>query len=145
MTSSQRTTESQNRMAFRFAVQACLEKFYREPAAESIVSDWWDRIEKTSAFKSGLFMHSEPIDTAARLIDKTSVELSLEDDHQYEQIKSDAFRLALKRDKEVKQGSRGIFELGEGRSSGFKTRLRTAAPAKSSGLKQQRVAVAKKA
>jgi len=139
----ERTTEAQNRLAFRFAVRACLEEFYREPAAESIVSAWWGRISKTSAFKSGYFMHSEPIDTAARLIDKEAFELNADQEAAYDQIVADAFRLAIQTS--GKGASRTATEVGRERGSGPRGKLWTASPMAVVGPRPKRAAVAKQA
>lgn len=137
----QRTTEAQNRLAFRFAVKACLEEFYREPAAESIVSAWWSRISKTSAFKSGYFMHSEPIDTAARLIDKEAVELSADQEAAYDRLVADAFRLAIRMS--GKEGSKAAIDVGRG--SGLQGKLRTVSPIAVASPRPKRAVVAKQA
>ena len=137
----QRTTEAQNRLAFRFAVKACLEEFYREPAAESIVSAWGSRISKTSAFKSGYFMHSEPIDTAARLIDKEAVELSADQEAAYDRLVADAFRLAILMS--GKEGSKAVTDVGRG--SGLKGKLGTVSPIAVASPRPKRVVVAKQA
>jgi len=137
----ERTTEAQNRMAFRFAVRACLEVFYREPAAESIVSAWWGRISETSAFKSGYFMHSEPIDTAARLIDKEAVELSAEQELTYDQLVADAFRLAIRMS--GKEASKIASEVPRG--GGLKGNLRTVSPIAGASPKPKQAVVAKQA
>jgi hypothetical protein len=139
----QRTTEAQNRLAFRFAVKACLEDFYREPAAESIVSAWWGRISKTSAFKSGYFMHSEPISTAARLIDKTVVELSAEDEVAYEQLKEDAFRRAIRTND--KESAKGATEVDRDWGSRLKTEPRTPPQRAVASPRPKRALVAKQA
>jgi len=137
----ERTTEAQNRLAFRFAVKACLEEFYREPAAESIVSAWWGRISGTSAFKSGYFMHSEPIDTAARLIDKDSVELSADQEVAYDQLVADAFRLAIRMS--GKEASKAAVEVARGNA--LKGKLRTVPPIAVASPRPRRAVVAKQA
>ena len=66
MTFSARLTESQKKRAYREAGQASLIEFYgvAEPTSRNLVKAWWKRISDTSAFKSGLFMHAEPINTS---------------------------------------------------------------------------------
>lgn len=137
----QRTTEAQNRLAFRLAEQACLLEFYREPAAESIVSDWWERISKSSAFQSGYFLHSEPIDTAARLLDKEFVELSAEQAVAYDQIVADAFRLAIR----ISGQETSVAATEIGRGSGLRVKLRTVPPIAVAGPRPKRAVVAKQA
>jgi len=62
-------TMQQERLAYRRAVILCLERFFDKTPADSqeIVSAWWDRMGKDDVFRSGFFMHDEPINTAADL------------------------------------------------------------------------------
>ncbi len=62
-------TMHQERLAYRRAVTLCLERFFDKSAQESqeIVEAWWQRMGKGKVYTSGLFMHDEPINTAADL------------------------------------------------------------------------------
>jgi hypothetical protein len=62
-------TIHQERLAYARAVTLCLERFFDKSAAESheIVTAWWDRMGTGEVFRSGIFMHDEPINTAADL------------------------------------------------------------------------------
>jgi hypothetical protein len=62
-------TLHQERLAYRRAVQRSLEVFFEKSASEAaqIVDAWWVRMECDSIFKTGFFMHYEPINTAADL------------------------------------------------------------------------------
>lgn len=81
-------SQTQKRMAYRAAVQASLEKFYlqRSPVSHKLVDEWWQRISKTSAFASGLFMHPEPINTAARIAGKDVIEIDASNEATYNQL-----------------------------------------------------------
>ncbi len=88
MTFPTQMTEAQKRMAYRAAVQASLEEFYGKPAPESraLVTAWWNRLSETSAFTSGFFMHSEPINTAARIAHKEVVEINADNEAVYDRL-----------------------------------------------------------
>lgn len=92
-----RMTKPQKRRAYREAVQASLIEFYQTPETESkrLVSTWWKRLSDTSAFKSGLFMHSEPINTAADLIDAEVIPITSEIRERYRRILSDSLNRVL--------------------------------------------------
>ena len=91
-----RVKNAQERLAYRLAVRTCLEVYYGQPIAESHanVDAWWGRISKTSAFKSGYFMHSEPISTAGRIAGKPVVELNERDYKAYEKLIDECWKLA---------------------------------------------------
>ena len=91
-----RIKNAQERLAYRLAVRGCLEVHYGQSVAESHANAeaWWGRISKTSAFKSGYFMHSEPISTAGRIAGKPVVELNERDYKAYEKLIDECWKLA---------------------------------------------------
>jgi 7-keto-8-aminopelargonate synthetase-like enzyme len=94
MTFPSRMTESQKRLAFRAAVQASLERFYGQHAPESrmLLSAWWMRISTSSAFKSGLLMQDEPIDTAAKIVHRDAVKINAKTETVYAQLLQNAIQ-----------------------------------------------------
>jgi hypothetical protein len=78
MTLTAGMTKSQKRRAYREAVRLSLMRSYgaSEQASRELVKAWWRRISETSAFKSGLFMHSQPMNTAAGLVQKEVVPIT---------------------------------------------------------------------
>lgn len=81
-------------MAYRAAVQACLQSFYGKTAAqaESLARDWWERLSRTSAFESGIFLHAEPINTAGRIAGKEIVEITGENEAAYDRLLKESTR-----------------------------------------------------
>jgi hypothetical protein len=81
-------TNAQERKFYREAVQASLQEFYGKSEAESkrLVRDWWKRLSATRAFESGLFMHSEPINTAARIANVRVVPITSKNREFYHRI-----------------------------------------------------------
>lgn len=67
MTRTPQMTNAQERRFYREAVQASLEQFYGKSHIEArkLVREWWGRLSETGVSDFGLFMHSEPINTAA--------------------------------------------------------------------------------
>jgi hypothetical protein len=67
--SNNKMTMHQERLAYRRAVTLCLERFFEKSPLDSqeIVQAWWQRMGKGEVYTSGLFMHDEPINTAADL------------------------------------------------------------------------------
>ncbi len=88
--------EAQMRMAFRLAVRTCLEVYYGQSVTESHANTdaWWGRLSKSSAFKSGYFMHSEPISTAGEIADKPIVALSERNGQAYEKLLEECWKAA---------------------------------------------------
>jgi hypothetical protein len=62
-------TLREERLAYRRAVQRILVVFFEKSPSEatSLVDSWWKRMGTGQAFRTGLFMHHEPINTAASL------------------------------------------------------------------------------
>ena len=88
MTFSGQLTESQRKRAYRAAVEASLIEFYgvAGPTSRNLVKAWWKRLSDTSAFKSGLFMHAEPMNTAADLIQEEVRPISADIRAAYERV-----------------------------------------------------------
>jgi len=91
-----RVKDAQMRLAYRLSVQACLEVYYGQPAADARANAdaWWERLSKTSAFRSGYFMHPDPINTAGEIADKQIVELNERNYKAYEQLMEEIWNLA---------------------------------------------------
>jgi len=62
-------TLREERLAYRRAVRATLVAFFDKNASEAtfLVDSWWKRMADGAAFRTGLFMHYEPVNTAAAL------------------------------------------------------------------------------
>jgi hypothetical protein len=69
MTPELHMTRTQEKRFYRNAVQACIEAFYgrSRPEAKQLVRDWWTRLSSTQSFETGMFLHSEPMNTAANI------------------------------------------------------------------------------
>jgi hypothetical protein len=130
--------EAEDRLAFRLAVRACLEVYYGQSVAESHANAdaWWGRISTTSAFKSGFFMHSEPISTAARIAKRPYVELSEQDGEAYEKLLEECWIRA-------KEDSMTTVEVGRG--GDLKGKLRTVPSRAVASPRPKRAVVAKQA
>jgi hypothetical protein len=81
-------TIAQERRFYREAVQASLQEFYGKSESESrkLVRNWWKRLSTTRAFISGIFMHSEPINTAAGIADVQVIALTSKNRQTYHRI-----------------------------------------------------------
>jgi len=92
-----KATTSQKKQAYRNAVEQALIEFYGKSAAvaERLVTGWWNRISSTSAFKTGLFMHPEAINTAADLAEEEVIRISPENEDAYHRLLADARDRAL--------------------------------------------------
>ena len=91
-----RVKEAQERLAYRLAVRACLEIFDGQSIAESQANAdaWWERLSKSSAFKSGFFMHPEPINTAGEIADSPIIELNERNAGAYARLLDDCWKHA---------------------------------------------------
>lgn len=67
--SESKLTLQQERTAYRRAVLSSLQVFFDKSPKEALalVDGWWERMGKGEVFSTGLFMHDEPINTAADL------------------------------------------------------------------------------
>jgi hypothetical protein len=92
MTPERHMTRSQEHRSYRYAVQASLETFYgkSKPEAVRLVNDWWKRLKEVSATDSDLFLHAEPIDTAAGLADKAVVTITAKNQATYHRVLDDS-------------------------------------------------------
>jgi hypothetical protein len=88
MTLANKMTSVQERRFYREAVQASLQEFYgkSETEAKKLIGDWWKRLSGSKAFESGLFMHAEPINTAAGLADSKAVGITAKNREAYHRI-----------------------------------------------------------
>ena len=70
MTRKARITKEQARLFYRVAVESVMVEMYQAPAgvAKDLVANWWEFLVTTSAYTTGLFMHAEPVHTAADLL-----------------------------------------------------------------------------
>ena len=84
--------------AFKLAVVQTMTHVFGTPAsrAEAITGDWWSRLAATKAMKSGIFLHSEPIKTAAALLERASPKLDDDRRVQYAQILGRSLETALR-------------------------------------------------
>jgi hypothetical protein len=62
-------TLQQERLAYRRAVRLVLSAFFDKTPEEAatLVDRWWQRMGKGPVYRTGLFMHDEPLNTAADL------------------------------------------------------------------------------
>lgn len=95
MTSKRHITKAEERNFYREAVRASLQEFYGKSDAESrkLVSNWWKRLSTTKAFESGLFMHSEPINTAAGIAGVEVVPITSKNRENYHRILGKSWNL----------------------------------------------------
>lgn len=133
-----RVKEAQERLAYRLAVRACLEVYYGQSVAESHANAeaWWERLSKSSAFKSGFFMHAEPINTAGEIADQPIVALNERNGEAYEKLLEECWMSA-------KAGAMAAVEVG--RDGKLKGKLRTVSPIVVARPRPKRAVVAKQA
>jgi hypothetical protein len=138
-----RTSESREKTAYKAAVRACLEAFYaKSPTqAESLVDDWWARLSATSAFQSGIFLHSEPINTAGRIAGKEIIEINANNEDAYEQLLKASARAARRaKDTRVSARKPAIRSMSKGST---RVAALSSTQAKSKAAPQKRLASAK--
>ena len=84
--------------AYKLAVAQTMTQVFGTPAAlaEAITADWWSRLAATKAMKSAIFLHSEPIKTAAALLERASPKLDDDRRVQYAQILRRSLETALR-------------------------------------------------
>ena len=70
------------------AVEASLEAFYGKSKIEAkrLVNEWWKRLSESKAVESGLFLHAEPINTAAGIAGVCVVQVTSENREAYHRI-----------------------------------------------------------
>lgn len=90
-------TRTQEKRFYRNAVQASLETFYGKsrPEATKLVSDWWSRLRSTKAFESGIFLHSEPLNTAANIADASVIAITEDNRAVYHRLLDESRDLVL--------------------------------------------------
>lgn len=88
MTPAPQMTRTQEQRSYRNAVQASLEAFYGRSKAEAacLVDHWWKRLKKAGGTRSGLFLHSEPLNTAAGIADMHEVVMTPKNRETYHRI-----------------------------------------------------------
>jgi hypothetical protein len=88
MTPALHMTRTQEKRFYRDAVQASLETFYgkSKPEAAKLVREWWTRLSATKAFESGIFLHSEPLNTAANIAGVPIIPISGQNRAKYHRI-----------------------------------------------------------
>jgi len=104
------------KQAYKLAVSSTLSHVFElAPArAQDITEDWWNRLSKTSAMKSGIFLHSEPIKTAALLLGRERPALEGEARTSYRAILRESLEMAVKKHRSTK---RRVLETDDGRIS----------------------------
>ncbi len=97
MTSALHMTRTQEKRFYRNAVQASLETFYGKsrPEATKLVSDWWSRLRSTRAFESGIFLHAEPMNTAANIADVSVIAITEDNRAVYHRLLDESRDLVL--------------------------------------------------
>ena len=91
-TSERKLTANQERLAYRRAVQRSLEVFFEKTPedAANLVERWWMRMIGTASYTTGLFMHDEPLNTAADLAGSRRAPAIREVSQRYSQIIAEA-------------------------------------------------------
>jgi hypothetical protein len=81
-------TIAQERKFYREAVRACLQEFYGIPEnrSKTLTGSWWKRLSATQAFASGIFMHSEPMNTAAGIAGLQVIPLTSNNRQKYHRL-----------------------------------------------------------
>jgi hypothetical protein len=97
MTLTTPLTSAQERRFYREAVQASLERFYGKSKLEArqLVRGWWKRLTESGASDSGLFLHAEPINTAAGIAEVRVVPITAENRKAYHRILDQSRDLVL--------------------------------------------------
>lgn len=97
MTPTVQMTNTQERRFYREAVQASLAEFYgkSEIEARRLVRDWWKRLSESGVLNSGLFLHSEPINTAAGIAQTEVVQITEKNRATYHRILNHSRDLVL--------------------------------------------------
>ena len=97
MTPITQMTRAQEQRFYRHAVQASLEQFYRiaKPEASRLVRNWWKRLSESGALNSELFLHSEPINTAAGIAEMSVIPITSRNRETYHRILDQSRDLVL--------------------------------------------------
>jgi hypothetical protein len=88
MIGDKKTPRSVLESAYQKAVRAILIEIFRvdTAVAEEMVSVWWVSLSKTSAVKSGIFLHADPIQTASELCGSEERDLTEDEQIIYRRI-----------------------------------------------------------
>ena len=91
-TSVEKLTLRQERIAYRRAVKKTLSVFFHKTPQEAaaLVSAWWDAMGHGDVYKTAIFMHDEPANTAADLAGVESVPSIRDLGEPYKQIIRDS-------------------------------------------------------
>jgi hypothetical protein len=78
MTLKANATKAQERRWYRYAVQLSLEQFYGKsgPEASRLVRGWWKRLSESGSLDSDLFLHAEPLNTAAGIAQMKAIAIT---------------------------------------------------------------------
>jgi hypothetical protein len=97
MTPAIQITRAQELRFYRAAVQASLEQFYEKtrPEANRLVRAWWKRLSESGTLKSDLFLHDEPMNTAAGIADVRVIPITSKNRETYHRILDQSRDLAL--------------------------------------------------
>jgi hypothetical protein len=97
MTPAIQITRAQELRFYRAAVQASLEQFYEKtrPEASRLVRAWWKRLSESGTLKSDLFLHAEPMNTAAGIADVRVIPVTSKNREAYHRILDQSRDLAL--------------------------------------------------
>ncbi len=82
--------------AFKYAVHACLVRFYAktEAVAVALVDAWWGSVRSLDDGFDALILHDEPINVAADLSNGNEVPVTPENEEIYDGIREEAERWA---------------------------------------------------
>jgi nucleoid DNA-binding protein len=97
VTPTTQMTKSQELRFYRNAVRVSLEQFYGKsrPEASRLVRDWWRRLSQSGAFHSELFLHAEPINTAAGIAEVRAIPITAKNRDAYHLILNQSRDLVL--------------------------------------------------
>jgi hypothetical protein len=97
MTPAIQITRAQELRFYRTAVQASLEQFYEKtrPEAARLVRAWWKRLSESGTLKSDLFLHDEPMNTAAGIADVRVIAITSKNREAYHRILNQSRDLVL--------------------------------------------------
>jgi hypothetical protein len=90
-------------------------RFYQtpEPDSKKLVKGWWKRLSSTDSFKTGLFMHNEPMNTAADLAQKDVVPITDEVRNAYQAVLFESHYLVTRKPLQVKNPPYEVLAVAE--------------------------------
>jgi hypothetical protein len=91
-------TRIEHREAYRIAVEICLTRFFDQSPmrAAQLTQAWWERLASSADFASNLFLHEEPMHTAADLMHTIKAPSIARNREAYETILRDSLSKARK-------------------------------------------------